>query len=191
MKKKLIVLGLVMALLVSLAGCAASTPSTGDTSSIPLDQPTSSSEGPSEESVPEYSESDPQSSEPEVETSKEKPTSIFLYQERPGYKGFLWELRIEDEEELALVEELLSTQLLSPSSEEYASWPDGGNSILFEIYYENRTVTGACNPQHNGGIFDRGYTSIKTDEDGIFYDYPREVGDQLLEFLESKGITVD
>lgn len=188
MKKKLFVLGLVMALVVSLAGCASSSPSAGDVDSVSP----SSSEVPPETSAPEEPESEPSSSEPEAETPKEKPTSIYLLQNMLTFNGPtpVWELTIENEEEIALVEGLLSTEDLTPSAEEYAMWPDGGNPVHFEIYYENHTVIGGCNPQYHGGMSGRGYTSIILDEEGIFYDYPYEAGDELLAFLESKGITV-
>lgn len=132
---------------------------------------------------------EPETGEDAPGTPKVQPSSISLSQETPD--GFLlWELRIEDEEELTLVESLLSTEHLAPSSEEEAMWPDGGSSIDFEICYEDTVITGACDPQYNGGIHDKGYTRMRTHEDGIFYHYPREIGDQLLEFLESKGIEV-
>lgn len=184
MKKKIFALGLVVTLVVALTGCAASAPAAEDNGGVSLSEPISSSETPSESSS--------QSSEAEVETPKEMPTSILLQQYQLLWDGptLVWELTIENEEEIALVEGLLSTEDLTPSVEEYAMWPDGGNPIHFEICYENRTVIGGCNPQYHGGMSDRGYTSIVLDEEGIFYDYPYEAGDALLAFLESKGITV-
>lgn len=131
----------------------------------------------------------PETDEDIPEAAKLLPSSISLSQMEPsGY--LLWELLVEDEEELALVESLLSTEELVPFDKGEGMWPDGGSSIGFEICYEDAVITGACDPQYNGGILDKGYTRMRIHESGIFYRYPREIGDQLLEFLESKGITV-
>lgn len=131
----------------------------------------------------------PETGEDIPEAPKPLPSSISLSQGDQG--GFLlWELHVEDDEELMLVESLLSTEDLVPFDEGEGMWPDGGSSIGFEICYEDAVITGACDPQYNGGILDKGYTRMRIHESGIFYRYPREIGDQLLEFLESKVIEV-
>lgn len=188
MKKKLFVLGLVMALLVSLAGCGASTPAADDADSVPP----SSSEAPSQETTPDGPESEPLSPEPEEETPREKAVSIYLHQDELTFNGPapVWELNIEDEEELALVESLLSVEGLAPSSEEDATFPDGGTGIDFEIHYEDRTLEGWCNPKYIDAPYNQERDAVTYYSEEVFYDYPRERCEQLLAFLEGKGIEV-
>lgn len=192
MEKKLFILGLVVAFVVSLAGCASSGPSAGDADSVLPSDPPSSSEAPPQESVPKEPESEPLSSEPEAEVPKEKAISIYLHQDQLTFNGPtpVWELTIEDEEELALVESLLSGEGLTPSSEEYAMFPDGGTGISFAISYEDRTLRGSCNPQYIDAPYNRERDASTYYSEEVFYDYPRAFCEQLLAFLEGKGITV-
>lgn len=189
MKKSLFALILAAVLAVSLAGCAPSAPSAGDADSIPP----SSSEAPPQESVPEEPESEPSSSEPEAEAPKEKAVSIYLHQDELTFNGPtpVWELTIEDEEELASVEGLLSPEGLTPSSEEDAMFPDGGTGIDFEIHYEDRTLEGWCNPKYIDAPYNRERDASTYYSEEVFYDYPRDLCEQLLAFLEGKGITVE
>lgn len=144
--KKCLSLLLAVFLCLSVSACGTggqpSGPEIGPSSESvsPASVPSEPSSAESVSAAPDSS----QSSEPQPQRSG--PSSIILSQGLPsGYQ--LWELNVEDEEEIALVESLLSAQNLTPSNEEEANWPDGGSSIDFVIHYEDRTVEGACNPQ--------------------------------------------
>ena len=143
--------------------------------------------------------------EPPAPEPGEMPLSILLSQKTPGIDRLYtqWELEVTGEAEVKELMEILSPEGATPvrHKEIYTLslhdalpiWvhhllvADGGGPVSFELRYANTTLGGRTYAQE----------CYRYDQDGSFivignrcYRYPARYCDQLIAFLEGRGVTV-
>ena len=127
--------------------------------------------------------------EPPAPEPGEMPLSILLSQKTPGIDRLYtqWELEITGEAEVKELMEILSPEGATPVRHKEVMNPDGGSPVSFELRYANTTLGGRTYAQE----------CYRYDQDGSFiaignrcYRYPARYCDQLIAFLEGRGVTV-
>ncbi len=127
--------------------------------------------------------------EPPAPEPGEMPLSILLSQKTPGIDRLYtqWELEVTGEAEVKELMEILSPEGATPVRHKEVMNPDGGSPVSFELRYANTTLGGRTYAQE----------CYRYDQEGSFiaignrcYRYPARYCDQLIAFLEGRGVTV-
>lgn len=171
---------LAFALVFALSGCQKEAE---PSSPSPAPEPESSSQA-----APVQDESPPEEESPPE--TPELPTAVHMEQWALSFAGgyLVWEADITDPEELALMAELFSVKELPTQPK--SPIPDGGTTVKFTFRYNDRTEDYHCNPLYATPRPVESEDWIPLVFDGVEYRYPKETALELLEFMESKNISI-